>query len=112
MNKYISVQQIKVKWNNMISQAYTSNGVKQEGCLLLTMFGTYLYKLSDILKQSNIGCCYGNYYMEVFYHALLWPFKQFCKIMLKIRKKYANRYLINYVNQLEIRWIYLSPIEN
>ena len=84
MNKSISVHPIKVKWNNMISQACTSsNGVKQGGCLLLTLFSTYLYKLLDILNKSNIGCCYGSFYMEVFYHAhdipLLSPFKQFCQ---------------------------------
>ena len=43
-----------------------SNGVKQGGCLSRTLFSMDLNDLIDVLRSSNIGCRYGNHYMDVY----------------------------------------------
>ena len=59
-----------MKWNNSISiQSGISNGVKQGGCLSPTLFSVYLNKLTEILRNSNIGCRYGNHYIGVYCYA-------------------------------------------
>ena len=65
MNMYID-QQIQIKWNNAISKkGNIKNGVKQGGCLSLSLFSVYLNKLIEILRTSNDGCRYGSQYMGV-----------------------------------------------
>ena len=96
MNMYIN-QQIQVKWNNMISPTCTiSNGVKQGGCMSLTLFSIYLDKLLGILRASNVGCRYGNHYMGAFCYAddisLLLPTVSGLQDMLKICERYADKY--------------------
>ena len=54
----------------LFSQCSISNGVKQGGCLSPTLFSIYVYYLIDVLRFSNIGCRYGNYYnMGVYCYA-------------------------------------------
>ena len=60
-------QKIKVKWNDRLSNQYSSsNGVNQGGCLSPTLFSIYLNDVIDVLPSSNIGCKYGNHYMGVY----------------------------------------------
>ena len=64
------IQNIQVKWNDVLSNQYSiSNGVKQGGCLSPTLFSIYLNDLIDVLRSSNIGCRYGNHYMSVYCYA-------------------------------------------
>ena len=96
LNMYIN-QQIQVKWNNSISiQRGISNGVKQGECLSPTLFSVYLNKLIEILRNSNIGCRYGNHYMGIYCYAdeltLLSPTYIGLQEMLKICERYANDY--------------------
>ena len=100
MNMYIN-QQIQVKWNNMRTQTCTiSNGVKQGGCMSPTLFSIYLDKLLNILRKSNVGCRYRNYYMGEFCHAddisLLLPTVSGLQDMLKICERYADKYKIHF----------------
>ena len=63
-------QKIQVKWNYVLSNQYIlSNGVKQGGCLLPTLFSIYLNYLIDVLRSSNIDCRYGNLYIGVYCYA-------------------------------------------
>ena len=72
----------------LFSMMLTSNGVKQGGCISPTLFSIYLNDLIDVLRSSNIGCRYGNYYMGVYCYAddigLLSPTLSGLKEMLKI----------------------------
>ena len=71
-----------------------SNGVKQGGCLSLSLFSVYLNNLITNLKKSNIGCRYGNVYIGVYGYAddlsLLCPSFSGLKEMLNICERYAN----------------------
>ena len=50
MNMYIN-QSIQVKWSSIVSvNCYTSNGVKQGGCISPTFFSVYLNGLIEILR--------------------------------------------------------------
>ena len=75
---------------------YRCNGVKQGGCLSPNLFGVYLNKLIEILRNCNIGCRYGNHYMGVYCYAddlsLLSPTFTGLQEMLKICELYANNY--------------------
>ena len=52
MNTYCK-QQMRVKWNDMISSTFsTSNGVKQGGVLSPTLFNVYLDELFKMLSEQ------------------------------------------------------------
>ena len=54
----------------MISNQYNIYSVvKQGGCVSHTLLSIYLNDLIDVLRSSNIGCRYGNYYMGVYCYA-------------------------------------------
>ena len=58
------------------------------------LFSVYLNKLIEILRNSNIGCRYGNHYMGVYCYAddltLLSPTYTGLQEMLKNCERYAN----------------------
>ena len=63
-------QSIQVKWNiTVTSNCYTSNGVKQGGCISPTFFSVYLNELMKKQRKNNIGCRYGSEFMGVFCYA-------------------------------------------
>ena len=69
MNMYVN-QKIHVKRNNVLSsQHIISNGVKQGGCLSPNLFSVYVNHLITKLRNSNLGCRYGNEYMGVYCYA-------------------------------------------
>ena len=54
---------MQVKRNYMLSnQCNIYNGVKQDGCLSVTLFSIDLNNVIDVLRYSNIGCRYGYHY--------------------------------------------------
>ena len=61
---------IQVRWNTLLSSQHNiSNGVKQGGYLSPNLFSVYVNNLITKLRNSNLGCRYGNEYMGVYYYA-------------------------------------------
>ena len=56
----------QVRWNNLLSsQDNICYGVKQGGCLSPNLFSVYVNHLITKLRNSNLGCRYGNEYSYV-----------------------------------------------
>ena len=69
MNMYVN-QKIQVRWINVLSSQHNiSNGVKQGRCLYPNLFSVYVNNLITKLRNSNLGCRYGNEYMGVYCYA-------------------------------------------
>ena len=112
MNIYVN-QQTQVKWNNAISkQSNIKNGVKQGGCLSLSLFSVYPNKLIGILRISNIGCRYGSQYLGVYCYtddlSLLSPSFTGLQEMLRLCELYAIDHTIIF-NAKKSQLLYFSP---
>ena len=114
MNMYIN-QSIQVKWNiTVTSNCYTSNGVKQGGCISPTFFSVYLNELMEKQRKNNIGCRYGSEFMGVFCYAddlsLLCPSFTGIKEMLRTCEIYADEHKILFIAIKRVNCcILLSP---
>ena len=90
-------QTIPVRWNNTLSNVCRiRNGVKQGGCISLTLFTLYINKIINILRKNNIVCRYGPHYMGVYGYAddisLLCPTVSGMKEMLKTCEAFAKQH--------------------
>ena len=96
LNMHIN-QTLRVKWENTLSDSFTvSNGVKQGGVISPILFCVYMDGLISELESSQVGCWMGAVYAGTFVYAddlkLLAPSVRALNIMLKICKKYAEKY--------------------
>ena len=61
LKHWYSTQTMRVRWANYVSEAFTvSNGVRQGGVLSPYLFSVYMDGLSDMLNNTDAGCCIGN----------------------------------------------------
>jgi len=92
---------VKASWSNAISDSFsTLNGVKQGGVLSPILFTVYFDELFVRLKESDVGCRFGQHYAGVLGYAddisLVAPNLRALYQMLAICTEYASEYSMTF----------------
>ena len=96
-----SNQKMRVNWNGACSDTfYVTNGVKQGGVLSPMLFGLYLDKLIQNLRDSQYGCHIGPHFIGCLAYAddivLMSPSKTGLENMLSICDKFSVDYKLKF----------------
>ena len=68
--KIYEEQQMRIRWNNSVSDYFTiSNGCKQGGVLSPVLFSIYLDQLIAQLRHLGLGCYMNGLFTGVFIYA-------------------------------------------
>lgn len=94
-------QRLRINWNGVYSETfYVTNGVKQGGVLSPVLFGLYLDRLIDILRQSGNGCYIGPHFVGCLAYAddlvLMSPTKQSLLKMLDMCNQFSVDYKLKF----------------
>ena len=100
MNIYLT-SSASVKWNSSTSKSFKIfNGVKQGAVISAHLFSLYIDPLLKDLKNSKLGCHFGNLNANAFAYAddviILAPSCSSLKSLLKICEKYANEFFLSF----------------
>ena len=100
MNIYLTSSAV-VKWNNSISKSFKiNNGVKQGAVISAFLFSLYIDPLLKNLKNSKLGCHFGNLNANAFAYAddiiILAPTCSSLNALIAICEKYSEEFYVNF----------------
>ena len=120
--KIYEEQQMRIRWNNSVSEYFTiSNSVKQGGVLSLVLFSIYLDQLIAQLRHLGMGCYMNGLFTGVFIYAdditLLAPLRERMVPMLENCGSFAlthdilfNASKIKYMIFNRCESVYMAPL--